>query len=252
MIRILFSLLLSCGLLPAQGPLAPPSIGMLRGSDNGLRPLLGVRGNFLLGEPVAKGVESAAFSGDFGLIKTRDEVVLIARDDWTGRHPASGEAILGLDASGRRAAAWLPADGRLIVWANGRWIEARCELTGRVVAVAPGAASVRIATEEATGVRVVSVHLSRRLTIEREFISGAQAPLWMGAEGSLIYSDGLELVLRGGRGVETRLSLPAPIAVIEPVTVNAWRLESEIPGTSYFLDAGGTSPRLYQLPGGAR
>ena len=62
------------GGLLAQYGLAPPLAGFVRDGAGALRPVYGVPGNFVSGEPVARGVEAAIFDGQAGLAKTRDAV----------------------------------------------------------------------------------------------------------------------------------------------------------------------------------
>jgi hypothetical protein len=74
---LLATLLMAAGMAWAQTSLTPPQIGFMRDATDSLRPVYGIAGNFLLGDPVAVGVVSAAYSGSCGWVKTRSTVAVI-------------------------------------------------------------------------------------------------------------------------------------------------------------------------------
>jgi hypothetical protein len=57
-----FAILLAASLY-AQAGLEPPAIGYFRDRQQALRPLMGVRGAFVAGEPIASGVSAFAWDG---------------------------------------------------------------------------------------------------------------------------------------------------------------------------------------------
>ena len=60
----------------AQG-LTAPLAGVIRDSQENVRTVIGVAGNFLVGNAQFAGARSAAFSGRFGLVKTADRVLVL-------------------------------------------------------------------------------------------------------------------------------------------------------------------------------
>ncbi len=158
--RCVLGLLLGCASLAAQSGLEAPAIGMFRSGGGYLRPLLGIRGNFLAGEAAVDDVESAAFSGSGGFVATGKELVATDRDarPLASRPAQTAGAVLGIDRSGKRAAAWLPESGEMTLWTGEGWESTVLTPGGVVVGVAPGAENtVRMAIDEGNGVRLVDV-----------------------------------------------------------------------------------------------
>lgn len=66
-LRLVFLAAAGLGLLFAQSGIGPPLAGYARDTEGALRPVYGVFGNFVAGEPIARGVRAAYFSGRTGL-----------------------------------------------------------------------------------------------------------------------------------------------------------------------------------------
>jgi hypothetical protein len=254
--RAFFCLLLTAGMMNAQGPLVPPVVGLLHRADGALRPLFGVRGNYLLGDRISEDVESAAFAGSLGLIKTSTALILAGPGgEPVARYTTSpGPAILGVSNSREEAAAWLPASGELVVWSGGRRVATQRAALDRVVAVAPaGGDSVLVAVAEDGGVRLLNLRRRRRMTLEREFLPGLQAPVWIDSGGSVICAQGNQLYYRDPHGAGATLPLGHRLTAIEPVADEVWRLVLEAPAaTDLLLVLRGGTPTVYHLPGGDR
>jgi hypothetical protein len=101
--------------------IAPPQAGFIRDGAGELRPVHGLAGSFVLGEPVASGVQSAAFSGRTGLAKTRDTLrAFDAEGRLLGETPAAeGPARFAFSSDGWEAVAFLPETCETIRWRNG-------------------------------------------------------------------------------------------------------------------------------------
>src|SRR5579872_4141937 len=102
----------------AQPTLAPPHVGYMQDMAGAIRPVDGLAGNFLIGETVASGVISSAFSGSFGWIKTDSA---LAVTDGSGRvlgasEAPSGPALFAFSRSGKPALAYLPGSAALLRW----------------------------------------------------------------------------------------------------------------------------------------
>jgi len=86
----------------ASAQISAPHIGLVRDRAQALRPLQGVAGAFVLGEPVLTGVVSAASAGRFTLAKTATEVVVIDGTEVVERREApEGMASFGFDLHGK-------------------------------------------------------------------------------------------------------------------------------------------------------
>jgi hypothetical protein len=109
-------LLLAAGACLAQ--MTSPRIGYVRDVRGDVRPVYGVSGAFVLGEPIEDAVVAASFSGVAGLVK-KDRSLLVYRQ---GERVATldapaGNASFGFDASGKPK--WVRfADASCVVWRN--------------------------------------------------------------------------------------------------------------------------------------
>lgn len=82
-----------------------PLIGFVRTSANELRPVHGVAGAFLLGDPLERDVLSAAFTSRTGLVKKATEVLFYRGGALVSRHPApEGKALFRFTPEGEPAA----------------------------------------------------------------------------------------------------------------------------------------------------
>ena len=84
--------------------LSSPLIGFVRTNANELRPVYGVAGAFVLGDPVERDVLSAAFTSVSGLVKKEAEVLVFSRARLVGRPAApAGPAQFGFTPAGEPA-----------------------------------------------------------------------------------------------------------------------------------------------------
>ena len=118
---IVVALTLAAAIGCAQPALTTPQIGFLQDGVNSFRPVYGVAGNFLLGNPAASGVVSAAFSGSFGIVSTG--LALIVSDQQgqviaTMDAPA-GPAAFAFSREGDPALAYFPSANLLLQWNGG-------------------------------------------------------------------------------------------------------------------------------------
>jgi hypothetical protein len=61
-----------------RAQLTAPRIGFVSDRDGALRPVMGVSGTFLLGDPVVQSVLSAGYSGTFGFVKTESSLTILS------------------------------------------------------------------------------------------------------------------------------------------------------------------------------
>lgn len=112
-----FALLLMCLAAGAAGQISLPRIGFVRDLAGALRPVTGVAGAFVLGEPVVEGVVAAASSGEYAVASTGAEIVVVAGREvlWRGAAPESAAEAFGFGANGRPS--WVRfANGSCLVW----------------------------------------------------------------------------------------------------------------------------------------
>jgi hypothetical protein len=175
--RFFLILAAAAGGLLAQSGISPPRAGYIKDDAGGLRPVYGVAGSFLLGDPIASGVISAAFSGRLGLAKTSGALYAFDREGrLIGQFPAAeGPAQFMFSRGGSEAIVFLPDTSEWVRWRNGEF---------QLLPIADHGESA----------------LSAGLTL---------------ADGTLVFAADNELVLRKADGSETRTSLTGPILSIE-------------------------------------
>jgi hypothetical protein len=99
---------------PLLAQLAPPRIGFVSDLGGQFRPVLGVSGSFLLGDPVALSVVSAGYAGTFSFVKTDTTLSILGRDAATDFPAPRGRALFSF--SGATGFAYYLASGTLERW----------------------------------------------------------------------------------------------------------------------------------------
>ena len=135
--------------------LSSPLIGYVRTSANELRPVLGVTGAFMLGDPLERDVLSAAFTPKTGLVKKDTEVLLYREGRLMSRHSApAGRAAFRFTPGGEPASMRLES-GDCQVW------------TQRGFRPAPEAACAENSFIEQVGDDWFALHTKERILLKR-------------------------------------------------------------------------------------
>jgi hypothetical protein len=110
------TLALFCISVVAAAQISLPRIGFVRDREGALRPLLGVAGAFVLGDPILTGVVAAgSFGNEYALAATASEVVLIQGDSVVWRRSLPGGEAFGFRKNGRPE--WVRfANGSCLIW----------------------------------------------------------------------------------------------------------------------------------------
>lgn len=94
----------------AVGQVSAPATGFLRDRAGSLRPVLGVPGSFVLGDPIAEAVISAGFGKSFGYAKTESELLVVRAGGIAERHAApAGAAVFYLGSNGEVEQIYFPS-----------------------------------------------------------------------------------------------------------------------------------------------
>jgi len=102
----------------AQPAIAPPQAGFMQDAGGWFRPVYGLAGNFLLGEPLIPQGISAAFSGSFGLAKTDSELIVtdsLGETIATSNVP-EGSALFAFTVDGKPALVFFFSTNTLLRW----------------------------------------------------------------------------------------------------------------------------------------
>jgi len=256
MIRTMLAVLSMTVAAWGQTALTAPQAGLIRDRAHSLRPVYGIAGNFLLGDPVAGGVVSAAYSGSYGLIKTDSAVVVI---DQAGSIAASiaapeGPALFAFARIGDSALAYLSSADTLLVW-DGRAFETvpfnpTILAGGAVVAIAaPDSEHAALIVQRDDGLWDVRMQLATGEIDAQTAIEGVAVPVLMLATGELIYSDGNRLVIRRRDGSERHVEAQLPTSFEFQQMDQGWVQLRDLTGGPHFaIRITQNREQSYQLP----
>lgn len=206
MTRTLAITLLWSAISLAQTGLAPPHLGCLVAEGGSLRPVLGVPGNFVLGEVVEWGVVSAACGKGFALIKREDALELVDEESGLIRRWSApgGPALFALSREGQPALVYFPQTSQWFRVADQglrnvelEWPERNIE----VLAIAqPGRDRLAAVVRRESSLRLLKLSLESLRIEEESELAGATAPVLLGPDGALLLAadDGLAVRMPGG------------------------------------------------------
>jgi hypothetical protein len=182
--------------------IAPPQVGFTLDASSSFRPVYGITGNFLLGDPVLGGVTSAAFSGTFGLAKTDSALLALDRigQILTSLDVEPGPALFAFTADGSPAVAYLPASNQWWRWMANSFHEFKVDNTDPVVSIAAGEFIV-----QRDGV-LWDVHFDQ----SQAALEGVTQPAILLTGGGLLYRNDAGLVLRKADGSEKQIDAVIP------------------------------------------
>ncbi len=238
----------------APSGLSTPQLGFVRAPDATLRPLWGVRANFLLGPPVAEGVIGAVSGGGQSLAHRPGELILFDGGGSTGILPVpSGPAVLGLDLRGLPAVAWFPDAAALALRQRGRWRIAPFEPGGLALAVAlRGPGVVLFVLRRPDGVWRIQTSIDDGATLDAVRLAGAVNAAVFLPENLILYHGADELVLLDGTGTERRTPLPGMVTAMEPAGEGWVLLHRQEPCPPLLVQTKVDPLSVFLLPGGAR
>ena len=242
----------------AQSPVAPPVVGLIRDSARAVRPVIGLAGNFILGDAVKTGVISAAFSSSAGIVKTDSELLAIDTQNRvlaTLDAPA-GRALISF-LSNSEAIIYLEQNQTLLRW-NGSSFDSLpfdpTQFAGGIVSVAfAGSQAVNFLVQRADGLWLLQSDVSTGSIQSAQALPGLSAPALVMADGSLLYTDSGALVLRRADVSESRFSLSGDVASFEQMNDEWVHIhERDGPrrgaGRDFALHLTKGAEQLYELP----
>ncbi len=232
-----------------------PELGLVRDGSGVLRPLAGIGGNFLLGDPVMTGVRALA-AGENQAIAVVGERLVVIRNGAVGPEmdAPTGIALLGLDERGEGAVAVFPDAATVALAGSAGWHKIPFEPPeGKIVAVASAArgAVLVLAVIGPDGLRLVRRLAARRLTLGEEWVAPGAAAACLLPERRLLYTDRGRLVLREPGGSEQWAPFSGEVEAMEPLG-DEW-VHIRTPGRPGFVvRVDGGHLDVYRLPEGRR
>ncbi len=249
---LIAAVLLAC-VAWTQGP-DVPRLGWARSANGALRPIAGLAGNFVPGEPVVKETISAASSGAWTMAKTDRELIVLDRDGAErSRVPAaSGGALFAFKPGGEPAAVYFPESGSLLLWSEGQFRTASWRLSEDepVLALAcPSDGTISCAVRRGGLIWLVNRDdADGRILLERA-LPGVTAPLLLFADGAILSGDGSSLAHRMPDGFERRTELPGTVVSLAEMG-DSW-VTAATAKRIFAVRLAGAVPAVFELPGGA-
>ena len=253
---ILATLSMGAGMAWAQTSLTPPQIGFMRDAVGSLRPVHGIAGNFLVRDPMAIGVISAAHSGSYGWVKTSSTVAVI---DKTGSIVASsaaadGPALFAFTRTGEPALAYLAASKQLLTWNAKAFTTVLFDATAlganAVLSIAaPDSGHAEMIVQRDDGLWDVRVQLPTGEIDAQTALLGIAAPVLMLSTGELVYGDADGIVLRKPDGSEQHISAQLPASFTFQQMGAGWlQLQDLAGGRQFAIRIAQNREQSYQLP----
>jgi hypothetical protein len=201
----------------AQPAIAPPQVGFMQDTAGSLRPVYGLAGNFLTGDPMSWGVISAAYSGSFGLVKTDSTVVVT---DVQGQAIATsdvppGPALFAFAGEGKPALAYLFTSNTLLQWSGGAltpvpldWAALAADAVLSIAEPDPDHAAMFVQRND--GIWDVHVLLATGEVDSQTALPRVTAPACMLASGDVVSSDDRGLIVHKADGSVVHIAARLP------------------------------------------
>jgi hypothetical protein len=228
----------------------------MRDAADSLRPVYGIAGNFLVGDPVAIGVTSAAHSGSYGWVKTSSTVAVI---DKAGAIVATstvadGPALFAFTRTGEPALAYLAPSNQLLTWKAGAFTAVPFDATtlGANVVLsiaAPDSDHAAVIVQRDDGVWDVRVQLATGEIDAQTALLGVAAPVLMFESGDLVYTDANGIALRKPDGSERHISVRLPASFAFQQMGEGWLQVQDLAGGQQFaIRIAQNREQAYRLP----
>jgi hypothetical protein len=201
----------------AQPAIAPPQVGFMQDTAGSLRPVYGLAGNFLTGEPIAEGVISAAYSGSFGWAKT-DSAVIVT--DSQGQVIAAsdapeGPALFAFARDGKPALAYLFTFNSLLQWTGATltpvpldWAALAADAVLSIAVPDPDHAAMLVQRND--GIWDVRILLATGEVDSQTALPAVTPPACMLASGDVVSSDDDGLVVQKANGSLVHIAARLP------------------------------------------
>ncbi len=250
----------ACSAQTSAAPLGMPVAGIVREPDHTLRPVYGVAGNLIAGQPLAlRDVEAASFSDQAGIVLSSGVVRLIDLDgtERASYPTAESQPVLSISQGPETAVAWLPSEQKLIRWTSAGFVSLPVEasqLAGPIVALqmsGPAAVDFWLRVQ-ADGIQHVRVSLVTGAMVALETTTSISSAFSV-AGGSLIFYDSAGLEIESSPAQTHALPLNLSAAELAGLTFERasshWiHIASVSAARQWMLRIGAPGPSLCALP----
>jgi len=228
----------------------------MRDATDSLRPVYGMAGNFLLGDPAVVGVVSAGYSGSSGWVKTSSTVAVIDKTGSIVRSTAApdGPALFAFARTGEPALTYLIATNTLLVWNVGAFnilpFDATALGANAVLSIAaPDSGHAAMIVQRDDGLWDVRVLLVTGEIDAQTALLGVAAPVLMLSTGEIVSSDSDGIVLRKTDGSERHISAVLPASFALQQMGEGWlQVQDLASGRQFAIRIAQNREQSYQLP----
>ncbi len=254
--KILAAISIMAGVLLAQTSLTAPQVGFMHDMADSVHPVYGLAGNFLVGEALASGVVSAAFSGSYALLKTGTAIVMTDRagEIIAASPTVDGPAQFSFACNGEPVLAYLGKTGELLVWKAGTFEAAPFDSAtlgaGAVLSVAASDSEHGVVIVQRDGdLWNVRIRLATGEIDSQTAITGVTPPLLMLPTGELVFSGAGGIVIRRADGTERIVPTRLPSSFALEQMGDGWIQLRDLTSVQQFaLRITGDTEQIYQLP----
>jgi hypothetical protein len=241
-------------------PLGAPLAGIVREPDRTLRPVYGVAGNLITGQPLPLvDVVAASFSDKAGIVLSSGAIKLINLDgtEQASYSTAESNPVLGISQGPETAIAWLPSEEKLIHWTSAGFVAAQIDASrfaGPVVQVemiVPAAVDLWLSIQS-DSIQHIRVSLSSGAVTPLETVTGVNLPILVAGSSLIFYdTEGLEIQSsqRQSRALPLNLSQTERAGLTFESASATWiHISSSSSARQWMLHLGASGPSLCALP----
>jgi hypothetical protein len=250
MLRWLAICFFGAALLPAE--VTSPRIGFAHYQDGSLRPVLGVAGAFVVGEPISTGVNAAAVSGTGGLIAKHSKLLVLDSNGSKVCEYPIGDAhpVLGIRDGISSAIAWLPQSHQVLFRSKGVCLTAieLTELPGQVTSLRQNGDRASLLVTSGDAVFEVIASLSSGQVLSVQVVPGVQGPTY-GYQSLYITLKGGQISVCSAHAPIKTFKVPDGDLQLEWAG-SGWAHIWSATGQQWALNLTGPEPTLFELPNG--
>lgn len=221
-----------------------------------IRPVYGLAGNFLIGDALASGVFSAAFSGSYALLKTETAVIAADRGGAIISifDAPDGPAEVAFTRNGEPALAYLQKTSAWLIWKTGAFQNASFDPAARagdtVLSIGmPDSEHAALIVQRDEDLWDVRILLATGEIDSQTALIGVAPPVRMLATGELVYANADGIVIRKVDASERHVPMALPSSFALEQMGDGWiQLRDLTTGQQFAVRITENGPQIYQLP----
>ncbi len=253
---MLAAISIAAGMASAQTSLTSPQVGFMHDAADSVRPVYGLAGNFLVGDALAGGVVSAAFSGSYALLKTGTAVIVMGRSGGivSISDAPDGPAQFAFTRNGDPALTYLQKTSALLIWKAGAFEAATFDLAawgaGAVLCIGmPDAEHAALLVQRDGDLWDVRISIATGEMDSQTALLGVVPPVQMLPTGDLVFANADGIVVRKADGSERSIEAPALSNFALEQMGDGWiQVHELVDGRQFALRLTETGAKIYQLP----